>query len=449
MSETTVTPVANAPVISIRSISKRYKINAGKKDSVQSHDPEFYALRNVSFELLKGDIIGIIGSNGSGKTTLLKILSSVTKPTEGEITIRGTVTSILDIGSNFHPELTGRENTKMHLRLNHVSKAMQAEKIELVKNFSGIGDFFDQPVKYYSNGMFLRLAFSVVFNNDADILILDEVMAVGDDSFRMKCNDHFRELKNRGKSIIFVSHSKHEILELSTKCLWLDKGSVRKMGEPLELIAEYYDVQKQLYEQDQKSSIVNDPTTASIIDSANDGVQKQWALNEAPGNEIIRLRSVCVGNTNGSVNDLYTDSPVQIKVVVDKLQSDISICTLLVLHDMFNEEVLLIHSLNNRDQEDFTRVGIGQTGLFEFSCEIPARLLKAGNYYLTLHLGKNPMKETSVVKVRELMGLFILQQNIHFRLRNRHGDVDYIGEDMKVAVRPALKWSVTNRESQK
>ena len=183
-----------APVISIRNISKRYKISGSKNNVVAGAGNEFYALRTVSFDLQKGDVVGIIGSNGSGKTTLLKILSSVTKPTEGEIQIRGTITSILDIGSNFHPELTGRENTHMQLRLNNVSRAEREGKTELIKSFSGIGDFFDQPVKYYSNGMFLRLAFSVAFNNDSDILILDEVLAVGDDSFRMKCNDHFKEL---------------------------------------------------------------------------------------------------------------------------------------------------------------------------------------------------------------------------------------------------------------
>ena len=436
-----------APVISIRNISKRYKISGSKNNVVAGAGNEFYALRTVSFDLQKGDVVGIIGSNGSGKTTLLKILSSVTKPTEGEIQIRGTITSILDIGSNFHPELTGRENTHMQLRLNNVSRAEREGKTELIKSFSGIGDFFDQPVKYYSNGMFLRLAFSVAFNNDSDILILDEVLAVGDDSFRMKCNDHFKELKSKGKSIIFVSHSKNDILELSTRCLWLDKGMVRKIGEPLALIAEYYDDQKQIYVQNQKIKIAEGNASESIIDAVNDGILKQWNEADAPGNEIVKLRSFYIGNANNDISNLYTAQPVLVKILVDKLASDVSICALLVLHDMFNEPVLLTYSLNNRELIDFTKTGKDKTGLYEFVCEIPARLLKAGNYYITLHLGKNPVKETSINKVRTLMGMFILQQNIHFRLRNMEGDVDYIGDDMKVAVRPALKWEVISREA--
>jgi len=445
MTNETATPVQNAPAISISNISKRYKISAGKSTSIQTDGSDFYALRNVSFELYRGDVIGIIGSNGSGKSTLLKILSSVTKPTEGEIKIRGTVMSILEIGSNFHPELTGRENTMMHLRLNRVARAMRAEKAEIIRNFSGIDDFFDQPVKYYSNGMFLRLAFSVAFNTDADILILDEVMAVGDESFRMKCNDHFRELKSKGKSIIFVSHSKNEILELSTHCLWLEKGMIKKMGAPLDLIAEYYEDQKQHYVQDQKNKIVETGDTAAIVDSNNDGVKKQWDEGHAPGNEIIKLRSIYIGNTAGDITHLYTNETVQVQVVTDKIENENSICIMLVLHDMFNEPVLLTHPLNNSDHINFTQAGKGQTGLFEFTCEIPARLLKAGNYYFVLHLAKNPMKETSIGKVRSDMGMFVLPQNIHFRLRNNEGDIDYVGDDMKVAVRPALKWSVENK----
>ena len=442
----TPTLVDNPPVISISNISKRYKISNGKAVHAQTEGSEFYALRNVSFDLQKGDIIGIIGSNGSGKSTLLKILSSVTKPTEGEIRIRGSVISILEIGSNFHPELTGRENTLMHLRLNHIAKARFTEKTETIRNFSGIDDFFDQPVKYYSNGMFLRLAFSVAFNTDADILILDEVLAVGDESFRMKCNDHFRELKSKGKSIIFVSHSKNEILELSTRCLWLDKGEIRKMGTPLDLIAEYYADQKQHYELDQKSKLIETGSATAIIDNANDGVRKEWNADQAPGNEIVKVRSVFVGNKQGDIAHLYISEIVQMKVLVDKPEKENSIVIMLVLHDMFNEPVLLMHPLNNENRIDFTQEGKGQTGMIEFTCEIPARFLKAGNYYAVLHVGKNPMKETSIGSVRNQMGMFILPQNIHFRLKSNDGDIDYVGDNMKVAVRPAVKWSVEKKD---
>ena len=445
MANNITSPVESTPVISICNVSKRYKISSGKGVLAKSDGSEFYALRNVSFDLQKGDVVGIIGSNGSGKSTLLKILSSVTKPTEGEVRIRGSVISILEIGSNFHPELTGRENAVMHLRLNHTPKALYKQKVESILSFSGIGDFFDQPVKYYSNGMFLRLAFSVAFNIEADILILDEVLAVGDESFKMKCNDHFRELKRKGKSIIFVSHSKNEILELSNLCLWLDKGTIRKTGAPLDLIAEYYEDQKQLYEQEHKSKIIETKASTAIIDSVNDGILKQWSGDDAPGNDEIKIRSISIGNLMGEIEHLYASGIVQVKVMVDKRKTENSICVMLVLHDMFSEPVLLMYLLNNEGHLDFTQTGKGEIGLFEFTCEVPARLLKAGHYYLTLHIGKNPMKETSIDAVRNQMGMFILPQNIHFKIRNSPENIDYIGDDMKVAIRPALKWAVVKK----
>ena len=170
-------------VVEVQNISKHFLI----QDDVKKEEKTFHALDAVSFTLYRGDAMSIIGSNGSGKSTLLKILSSITKPTEGEVRIYGTVTSILEVGNNFHPDLTGLENAKIQLNLSQIPSQEYGAYFEKVKAFSGIDEFFDQPVKLYSSGMFLRLAFSLAFYLAKDILILDEILSVGDEGFRLKC----------------------------------------------------------------------------------------------------------------------------------------------------------------------------------------------------------------------------------------------------------------------
>jgi len=201
---------------------------------------DFWALRDVSFSAQTGEVIGIIGRNGAGKSTLLKILSQITPPTEGEIKIVGRVGSLLEVGTGFHPELSGRENVFLNGAILGMTKKEIVKKFDDIVAFAGIEKFLDTPVKYYSSGMYVRLAFSVAAHMEPDILIVDEVLAVGDSEFQKKCLGKMEEVtKKEGRTILFVSHNMTAIKSLCTKTIWLDGGKVKMIGDTEKVIEQY------------------------------------------------------------------------------------------------------------------------------------------------------------------------------------------------------------------
>ncbi|HVY72528.1 MAG TPA: polysaccharide ABC transporter ATP-binding protein [Candidatus Paceibacterota bacterium] len=254
------------PIISIKKIGKRYTLthqqggyvalrdvianiarrpfaflkHKAKNAVGLAHREEFWALRDVNFEVHKGEVIGIIGSNGAGKSTLLKILSRITAPTEGEIVLRGRVGSLLEVGTGFHPELTGRENIFLNGAILGMTRQEIARKFDEIVAFAGIEQFLDTPVKRYSSGMYVRLAFSVAAHMEPDILIVDEVLAVGDAEFQKKCLGKMEEVTQKeGRTIIFVSHNLEAIASLCNRCVLLQKGTVARVGPSQEVI-DYY-----------------------------------------------------------------------------------------------------------------------------------------------------------------------------------------------------------------
>lgn len=254
-------------VIKIENLKKKYRLGAigggtleadiqswwakkrGKEDpnlkigtSVINQNKEFWALNGVSFEVKKGEAVGIIGSNGAGKSTLLKILSRVTVPTEGDIYIKGKIASMLEVGTGFHGELTGRENIYMNGAILGMSKKEIASKIDDIIAFSECGEFIDTPVKRYSSGMYVKLAFSVAAHLDADIMVMDEVLAVGDMKFQQKCLGKMGDAaNNEGKTVLYVSHNMNTIRQLCTRCIVLKKGQVVYDGDVEEAIRIYLD----------------------------------------------------------------------------------------------------------------------------------------------------------------------------------------------------------------
>jgi lipopolysaccharide transport system ATP-binding protein len=223
-------------------VSKCFTLWNKGKDEVDPKTKDLWALNNVSFELMPGQSMAIIGPNGSGKSTLLKILSGITKPTSGRIEINGRVASILDMGAGFHPELSGRENIFVNAQLLGFSKQEVKPKFDEIVAFSGIEQFIDEPVKYYSNGMFLRLAFSIVSNLDFDIYLLDEVLGVGDAEFHNKILSKFRDLKlNKSKSILIVSHNTADIINIAEEAIELRNGELIRKGNARILLMNYED----------------------------------------------------------------------------------------------------------------------------------------------------------------------------------------------------------------
>ncbi|MBI5065420.1 ABC transporter ATP-binding protein [Candidatus Woesearchaeota archaeon] len=201
---------------------------------------EFWALRNINLEINKGDIVGIIGASGAGKSTLLKILTGITPPTEGEVILHGKVASLLEVGTGFHPEFTGRENIFLNGVILGMTKKEIINKFDKIIEFAGIDKFIDTPVKYYSSGMYVRLAFSVAVNMEPDILLIDEVLAVGDVEFKKKCLDKLEEVaKKEGRTILFVSHNIEIIQKLCKKTILMKSGKILLYGNTEEVINHY------------------------------------------------------------------------------------------------------------------------------------------------------------------------------------------------------------------
>ena len=289
-------------VLNIIKISKKYTVPFVQKESFSEYilsgfkrkksiekftkaDKFINVLNEVSFSVKKGEAVGIIGKNGAGKSTLLKIISEITEPTSGSIEIKGKIASVLEIGMGFHPDLTGRENIYFSGILLGMKKNEIDASFDMIASFSGIKDFLDTPVKHYSTGMYVRLAFSVVAHVNAEILILDEVLTVGDAEFKYKTYKKIKELLMKGKSILMVSHNLSEILEICTHALILEKGIVKSMGDPFFIASEYMG-------SIDKSSEINTSNYSNAIQQTNKIFWNE--LSYAPGNNLIKIKSVSV-----------------------------------------------------------------------------------------------------------------------------------------------------------
>jgi ABC-type polysaccharide/polyol phosphate transport system ATPase subunit len=200
---------------------------------------QFWGLRDVSFNVDKGGMLGVVGRNGSGKSSLLKVLSGIYNPDEGKYEIKGRISALIELGAGFHPELTGRENIILNGAILGYSREEMAVKFDDIVSFSGVGKFIDSPVKNFSSGMELRLGFSVAVHSEPDVMLIDEVLAVGDKQFKKKCYKKIEEFRDKGVTILFVSHNMDEIIRYCDKCLWLDKGNVRAIGDPVKISKEY------------------------------------------------------------------------------------------------------------------------------------------------------------------------------------------------------------------
>ena len=253
--------------IRVKDLTKKYKLYQKRSERLanafgkEKNIKEFYALKGVSFEISKGECVGIIGHNGAGKSTLLKLLTGVAFPTSGEIEINGRLASMLELGSGFNPELTGIENIYFNGSLNGLTKEEIDGKLKDILEFADIGNFIEQPVKNYSSGMFARLAFAVAINVDPDILIVDEILSVGDVSFQVKCMEKFNEFKKKGKTILYVSHGLGTVKKFCDRAIWLQKGEVIDDGNSVIVVERYYNLNfnpaniEQL--KDHKSDIIN------------------------------------------------------------------------------------------------------------------------------------------------------------------------------------------------
>src|SRR3954452_3717375 len=235
------------PAVVVDAFSKRFRLYHERNQSLKAAlmrgrraiVDEFWALEDVSLEVPKGSTFGLIGENGSGKSTLMKCMAKILRPDKGKLTVDGKVSALLELGAGFHPELSGRENVYLNGAILGLSQKELRGKFDEIVDFAGVGQFIDQPVKNYSSGMYVRLGFSVAINFDPDVLLGDEVLAVGDEAFQRKCNEKFSDLKSAGKTIVIVSHSMVSVHNLCDRVAWLEHGRVKMLDSARKVVDEY------------------------------------------------------------------------------------------------------------------------------------------------------------------------------------------------------------------
>ncbi|MCE5324501.1 ABC transporter ATP-binding protein [bacterium] len=328
-------------------------ISSRKKGSMlPASKEEFWALKDVSFDIEQGDRVAIIGRNGAGKSTLLKVISRITEPTTGRIGINGRVASLLEVGTGFHPELTGRENIYLNGAILGMTKSEINRKYDEIVAFSEIEKFIDTPVKRYSSGMYVRLAFAVAAHLEPEILVIDEVLAVGDAQFQKKCLGKMGDVSREGRTILFVSHNMTAVQTLCNRAVWLDGGAVRTIGEAGTVASKY-------------------------LQTSVSSVAKQvWDdMSGAPGNDKVRIRSVSVRpESSDSDCSLVINKPIILEFEYWNNQPGAYLN--LSLH-IYNEDGIIVFNTLPEDEPNWHGKPFPR-GLFRSTCIIPADLLNDG-----------------------------------------------------------------------
>lgn len=369
-------------------------------DRRQKTDKGFaWALKDISFDVPKGEVLGIIGSNGAGKSTLLKILSQITSPTEGNIKINGHIASLLEVGTGFHPELSGRENIFLNGAILGMSKSEIRSKFEEIVDFAGVERYIDTPVKRYSSGMYVRLAFAVAAHLEPEILIIDEVLAVGDAEFQKKCLGKMKEVSQTdGRTILFVSHNMPSIKSLCTKALWLQHGMVKEIGPTNDVINKYSVGAQQM----QLKQSWNHP-------------------DEAPGNKWLKIKKIeLIPHT------INPDEPVDIRTSFTlqfqfwNLVDDSQIHTDFGLYSFAGECIFVVSS----------SLQAWKKGLVTGECVIPGNLLNNGSYYLSFYIFKDKTNR-----------IFEMLECVSFDLEDYREEVKWAGKWYGV-VRPKIPFQL-------
>ncbi len=411
--------------INIQNLSKRYRIGglhpgymtfremlgglvtAPFKKRGNGHQT-LWALSDINLEIGQGELVGIIGHNGAGKSTLLKILSRVTRPTKGQVELFGRIGSLLEVGTGFHPDLTGRENIYLSGAILGMRRVEIDRKFDEIVAFSELEKFIETSVKWYSSGMYVRLAFSVAAHLEPEILMMDEVLAVGDAAFQQKCLDKMHDIRQQGRTILFVSHDMAAITRLCKRVVLLEKGKVTSDGEPREVVRRY------------------------LSSSLKSGASREWTnQHDAPGDQVVRLRRVRVRTQDGdTVAVVDIQKPFGIELTYDVLDEGHSLVPVV---EFYNEEGTELFSTHDTSAE--WRRQDRPPGSYTSTVWIPGNLLAEGSLIGNVSIMSH--FPATVLHARE-------ENAVAFQVVDSPGGDsargDYIGP-MPGVVRPLLKWT--------
>jgi len=374
-----------------------------------------WALKDVSFEVKHGEAVGIIGRNGAGKSTLLKILSRITEPTRGRATVYGRVGSLLEVGTGFHPDLTGRENVYLNGTILGMKKREVDARFDEIVDFSGVEKFIDTPVKRYSSGMRVRLAFAVAAHLEPEILIVDEVLAVGDAEFQKKCLGKMEDVARKGRTVLFVSHSMPAITRLCGRAILLRDGHNVQDGEPGSVVGEY------------------------LREGAAHPAEHVWARSKmAPGDRSVELRAVRVLNPAGEVKDVH-DIRAPLIVEVEYYRKEQIAPTTIALH-LLNEEGLILFASNDFNNAAWAQF-VKPKGLVRGRCYVPGNFLAEGRHYLRVALCTYNPNIVHVV-VDEAASFQVVDKSEGDGVRG-----PYSGGHWPGLVRPMLPWKAEMKDA--
>ncbi|MEM7105958.1 MAG: ABC transporter ATP-binding protein [Bacteroidota bacterium] len=382
---------------------------------------QFWALKDVSFKVKKGEVLGVIGPNGVGKSTLLKILGQVVRPSAGKATMIGNVTSILDIGAGFHPELSGKENIFMKGQLMGLKRAEILKFIGEIHDFSGIGAFMDQPVKNYSDGMFLRLAFSIFVFLKPEILLLDEVFNVGDKAFQKKSTNKIKEIIRGGATVLLVSHNMEEITEICDQCLLLEEGRV-VMKDTARNVVEHY-MENVLTQIKQESMARSEGQIGEAIK-----VYK-WSAHNKPDNGVIQIQKIGIRANGKSFQDpIFMSDNILVEFFYEKITPEGSVEWVINIYDMKGSRLI---TDCNGFRADYNPVE-KPPGMYQDTVVIPGNLLNHGIFSLEVTLSKN---------YDDLSNFMTLDMLIPFKVQLNDWDKENAWSQMiNSSLRPLLVW---------
>lgn len=411
--------------ITVDGLSKRYRIGSGRsyrslrdaivngvkapirrlknfgKASYRKED-SIWALKDVSFQVERGEVVGVIGKNGAGKTTLLKVLSRITEPTEGRAKLHGRVGSLLQVGTGFHHELTGRENIYLSGTILGMSRKEVKERFGQIVEFSGIEKYIDTPVKRYSSGMWVRLGFAVAAHLNPEILLIDEVLAVGDAEFQKKCLGKMDDVAKSGRTVLFVSHNMGSIHRLCDRALWIDEGELIMEGTPEEAISEY------------------------LLSGASGTGEKIWDNGKSnKGIDEMEVLSLRVLDPQGMVTSRVSASKPFFVEIEFRVRERLRHCRVGFYVSKFDGTV--VFSSYDADKEEFQ--GPRTPGDYKIRCKIPAHLLNTGEYTISL--------DAEIPKVKELVRI---EGALSFTVEQTGAVGSHMSEDRQGVIRPKLNW---------